>query len=207
MAPLPQITEERPREEHHSAHRLSVLWAGKWGYRAHSRAAMDEFAVLREYLQNKHGGSGVTHHTAQTFSFHSSLENWETGVLWQGVLMRLVPWSLWVRQQREHFSQSLSHFNISYYLKQKWHITNVKFQSLTKCWPKRTAARTISTNCRDYRHWESPVWTAPPSSPALYMPVNRMLKLTSKHTGFFLLGISNTFFHSVKHRYFLRMLD
>ena len=25
---------------------------------------MDEFDVLREYLQDKHGGTGVTHHTA-----------------------------------------------------------------------------------------------------------------------------------------------
>lgn len=32
------------------SHRLSVLWAGKWGYRAHSRAAMAELEVLKVYL-------------------------------------------------------------------------------------------------------------------------------------------------------------
>lgn len=63
-------------------------------------------------------------------AFTAHLRNWEIGVLWQGALMKLMPWSLWGRQQRERFSQSLSHFNMSYYLRQKWHITNVKFQNL-----------------------------------------------------------------------------
>lgn len=42
---------------------------------------MDESDVLKEYLRNKRGGTGITHHTAQTFSFHSRLEteNWGLG--------------------------------------------------------------------------------------------------------------------------------
>ena len=46
---------------------------------------MDEFDVLREYLQDKHGGTGVTHHTAKPSAF-TRLENREISVLWQGCL-------------------------------------------------------------------------------------------------------------------------
>lgn len=65
---------------------------------------MEEFDVLKEYLQNKPGG---THSSTYSVNLHGILENQEIGVLWQGTLLRLTPRSIQVCQHCEHFTLQL----------------------------------------------------------------------------------------------------
>lgn len=128
--PSPKITEERPREEHPrlTGCQCCELGSGGRGHTAGQR--WTSLTCSKSTCGTNAEGQALLITQRKPSAFTADLRR-KTGVSGQGPLMKLMHWSLWVRHQWEHFSRSLSHFNIIYCLKQKWHIINVTFQNLT----------------------------------------------------------------------------